>query len=647
MFCPNCGSQVPEDAAFCPQCGARPENENSNEKNNAVAADTAAEITAEASSVQDTPAQDGTSSTLSLEKPGVARKKKRLKKPVAIGASSAGTLLLAGIIAFVISPVFRNNVCKAFLSPDQYFRYVVKTAASEGAKDISNMVDLVNQSGTKLESLAVKGTVSMEFGDKLYEVASENVGPEAGMVLRYIESVSYTCDVAGSEKGLSGDYAINLNGKEITNVGVALDAENERLFYSIPDLNPKALCLDFGKGSNAEMDKIMGTIEEFIKIMPDEKALEKITTRYATAAVKAIGDIEETKETLEIEDVSQKVTTLTVEIDEELVADVLVAVLDEVPGDKEMEKIVKDCASLEIFKDEEKNADEIYEDFLDEVEDLKDDIDPDELGNIDVELSLYINNSGDIIGFTADVGPADVTLVSLEKGNKYASEFSIKAGSQGFTIEGSGTKSGNKMTGEYTVGAGKTKILGIDYENVDADKLKDGNFVGNATISVRDGISGLLSMAGQSEAAKVISSAKIKIESKDTSASMGFYLGDDMLFKVNADIKENKGGKVKIPSDYVVVDGPEDLEAWVENFDETYFDKILSRLKDAGIPGLIVDRLEDSTVGAPVEESISPSLTSEEIRSYVEKQNGVDMEEISKFINENPELLEQLEKIQP
>ena len=634
MFCPNCGSQVPEDAAFCPQCGARPEKENNNDTNNAVAADTAAEITAEASSAGDTPVQDAGTSTFSLEKPSVARKKKRIKKPVAIGASSVGTVILAGIIAFVISPVFRNSVCKAFLSPDQYFRYVIKTAASSGAKDISDTVDIINQSGNKLSSLAASGTVSMELGDKLYEVVEENAGPEAGLVLRYIDSVSYTCDVAGSEKGLSGDYAINLNGKEITNLEFAMDAENSRLFYSIPDLNPQALCLDFGQGNNAQMDKLVGTFEEILKIMPDEKALEKITTRYATAAVKAIGGINETKETLEIDDVSQKVTTLTLEIDEELVSKVLVAVLEEVPGDKEMEKIVKDCASLEIFKDQDMDADEIYEDFLDAVEDLKDDIDPDEMGNIDVELSLYINNRGEIIGFLADVGPADVTLVSLEKGDNYASEFSIKSGSQGFKIEGSGTVSGNKMSGKYTVGAGKMKILGIDYENVDADKLKAGNFVGNATISVRDGISGLLSMAGQSEAAKIISSAKIKIESKDTSASVGFYLGDDMLYKVNAEIKENKGGKVKIPTNYVVVNGPEDLQSWVANFDETYFDKILSRLKDAGIPKVIVNELEDSIAGTTDDEVIEGS----------EELGGMEMDEINKLITQNPKLSEQLER---
>ncbi|MGC9167900.1 MAG: DUF2116 family Zn-ribbon domain-containing protein [Desulfurella sp.] len=39
MFCPNCGTQIPDDSKFCPSCGTRfdkPQSKNTNDFVNSV-----------------------------------------------------------------------------------------------------------------------------------------------------------------------------------------------------------------------------------------------------------------------------------------------------------------------------------------------------------------------------------------------------------------------------------------------------------------------------------------------------------------------------------------------------------------------------------------------------------------------------------
>lgn len=575
MYCNNCGKEMPDGDLFCQHCGAK---------------------------IDETTPLEQPQNEVTPPKKSPKKLGKKLWVPI---VSVVGVLAVTVGAAFA-HPVGRNFLTKLVMSPEKYFEHSLTKNAKSFTDDLYASINSFKE--MSFQEGGAEGEMKLEFGEGFKDLVESTAGSEAEYIT-WIDSLGADFDVAASRKGVSGDIVYKINDNKITTVELDADAENFVAYYRFPDINDEALMVDFGEifekaGMGALLqiiEGLSGEVDKFFGLIPEQKVTEDIFVRYAKVIAGEIKDVEEESEKIEIEGVSQKCTVLTAEIDGEVLLAMAKSVLVELKDDEDVEGVVKDF--MKAYDIDES----YYDDFIDQIDGTLDEF-PDEIEeNISFDVKLYVNNKGEIVGFGFEVQGAELSYITLQKGDKKAIEFKVEGPGANISFAGVEEENGGKVSGDYALKANSMELIKIKTSDIDMNKAKMGQFTGKVTITAGSGLSTLVNMAGGmggsdvKKAIDIISGIKLELAATDTTAKMSVYSNDKMFISLNVEATRNNNTKLTIPSSYVEVTSTADMESWLSGCS---IDGLLDNLRDADLPGELASELENNYAESQVQNDV-------------------------------------------
>ena len=555
--CPNCGSSVSEQA-FCSVCGARLQ-------------DTTAPLDPSTAEVDD------------------AITSGSKNKGVVIGAIVAIIVVLFAVFAFA-SPVVKNYIAKTFSSPQEYFSYVVNHAVEEAAEPIANNFD-TNKALT-METLSASGDIRIVKGDQLIPFLKNFIPAEATEgILRWFESAGLTYNFVNGKDGVGLNAELALNETPIVTYSMVNDAATGDIYLSFPTYQSTALSMAT-QSSASRYESSMEIYQAWISALPSGEAFKEMLKRYTLCVCDNIQDVSKSKETLDAAGISQKVTVLTATIDYPTCKSIAIDFLLELKSDPEIIRFIDEIASTI-----NANSEDFIHAVNEAIEDVQAATEPDE--GFPLVCTLYVNSRSEIIGFSLSDAPAAFSLSSFTTtdGNQYGSVFSYASSGVSVAVEGSGTQSENTRSGNYVFKYNNIPLVNIQVFALQYDKLLAGFVHGDIELRLTDeAIGTIVAATDNALPANVLKDLSVKLNSRapsvdKTAGVLSISSGDDVLIEFSANCNLEKGGELRLPSDYIRADNEEAVAQWLLSFD---FEALINNLRTAGVPDPLIAMLLES-----------------------------------------------------
>lgn len=564
-FCINCGAELEEGSAFCIKCGSG------------------------------TDSQDAEPDRKSFFK--------KLNKKIIIRVVVA-VLAVVVVVGIVTTPWVSNQFMKLILPSDAYFQYVVKNNVVDSADKITAVLNEYRE--LQENGFSQNGELEIEVGKGLNALVSKVSGENLPSEVNWVKEASLDYESASKDGKTSLEMEVALNDEDIAKAKLVADANGDSVYLSLPEMNSQPIRFDLGDiASGADTSQANAVMNELLEVIPSEKAINKLVVKYVKCIVKQVDQVNEKSEAVTVDGVTQKLTVSTVRIDDRLLKNAAIAALEEARDDKEIKEIITDLQNAPTL-----NApDDLYNDYLSAVNEglsaLRSD-DASFMGDEYIDLSLYIDGSGEIVGARVylenDITEIEGRYIQVQKGNKYAEELNVsqKTSSSGdmdveVCFKGNGKISMGKKTGEYKLTAMGFEIGAITVEKLDTEKLEEGVVNGKIILKPGKSIGSMLSMSTGDSSLKFISDIELVIDSdsksiKNEDAKIALYYKGDMCLAVHSDYKIGGAKNVKLPNSFANGSDGELAQNWAKSND---YNKFFDNLSDAGMPANILSELKD------------------------------------------------------
>lgn len=628
MFCEKCGATVGENDQFCPECG---------EKIAGNAVTEPEKETAEKQETVQTPVQQENVQTPVQPLPQEPVQEKKAKKggkklPLIIAAC---VVIVALVIGFANSSVLANTFKKVTASPEEYYQWVEKKQLEEAAKNMGTAYEdyLLQILQCYDQSNSVEVTLTCEEGvEDWLDMLELLTGGD--LDLSWLSQVKLGISQTMKDGVLSGTVNLTLDKQELLELTGMIDSESESVYFGIPTLSSKYLSVDMDDSYDgrylAEMLQTVASLEKLEKGLPKSEKLEKILYKYIELALSKLDDVKlNDKKTLRAGGVTQECTQLKVTLDMDTLSEMVEEIFEALAEDEDIEKMIIDvCQALDDMDgyDFDVDADDVYDEFVDACEDMETSakyIDGDE----EVVMLVYVDNTGNVVGREIEVeDDVTITLFAPEDGKKAGYKVSVEAyGTTYFSLEGSGTKSGNSLDATFALELEKNELLEITTRKLDLDSLKAGLINGTVEVRLASGVSKLLDLyfenqyswyewwygeaydykndSGYKMATKVLSfiedmvlsmDASMSKDKRTTTISLAEESGKktEQLVSLKVAAETGSGKKVSVPSSKNVYDATDidDLEDW---WDELDWKNFLKKLDKTSLPSDWIDIIDD------------------------------------------------------
>ena len=556
MKCNVCGSELKENERFCGNCGASRDN------------------------MEETP-----------EVPVENASKKKVKLPKALIAVAAAIVLLVGGF-FIFKDAIMGRI--AFMLPaESQLKLAYKQAAKDWAKESGEFVTDVNEMKVSEEG-TVSGDVSVSIGD----AAKKELEEEAGLDLGDISKVFVAYEARYNDSKILYDMSVGLGKTKIMTMDIVMDMEEEVMSLTIPELNDTAIEFEMESDLNIDMEEFEYAMEQPAEmqklmedILPSEKLLEDMIPRYIAVMVQAIDEVERQKDVVEVGDVSQKATALTVELDDDLIENIGTVFVKELEEDKALEEYLKGAAkALAKYQDDSISNSEwkdIYDDFLEGMEDAFDSMAEEEMFKKGIEIVTWVNSKNEIIGFEIE---DTIEIMSVKDGKKVAKQIQImepEYDEKLLKILAEGEEKKEVFTGDVKLYVSGEKVFTTQ---VDRFKWTDDQFDLVASFDVTEEMLEALDLGD------LYSDITLKVEistsKKATNIAFKGIINDKEWVVLECSGKEKEGKtKISYPSDTVSAD---DIDEWVETMDAETIVKNLEKVGVLDILDVDKDDLIDS-----------------------------------------------------
>lgn len=544
MFCKNCGNELTGSEVFCPKCGfqnaAQAETEQAQPDFSAQQSGTCpvcgnpvnptatfcttcgATLNGAADSSMNNSMNNGTNygSDFGYSEPP---KKKRKKAPFIIGGAAA-VVLIAGGICIANAASLGNFIKRTFSSPESYYQSVGKEALSDAAESFGDSYDTYLK---RMEESKSGGSVDLTL--RLEEGGRSLLGTIAPMDISWLNEISLKVNSQMDGASSQGALEFYLNDDKLASMQIAADLDLEELYMKVPELSSEYLGMDLAQiaaesGMSVEMTTEMSQMfTDLSKYCEDGDTVAALMERYGNIIFDNIDSVEKSSGTLEAPGVSQKCTVLRAELDAEDMTNIANDVLDELSSDKDIEKIIRafaDTAQTMSPDDTSLDGDSMYQEFLAQIDSMRSDIENMPLEGTDAALinELSVDNSGKIIGcsFSAFEDGTETPVFNYSRaqdGKDFGMMTVISSGSSAFDIRGTGTISGSKESGTYTISMDDSPLLAVAVDDYDIKAARNGKAEGSFTITPQ---AGLLSMMGSEDFSMILNySLKATFSSSD------------------------------------------------------------------------------------------------------------------------------------
>lgn len=617
MFCSKCGSEVDESVKFCPKCGALLQS--AIETAQEAVPETVQEETKEAAESADDAKAGQAKETVTEAAAGAADKG---KKKVIIWAAAAA----AAVLLLLIIPNLGNFYYSKLASPQKYFAHVAKRELDECASNFAaiykNTVKNLNpfDSGAEFD-------VSFELGRKAADLL-EIVGDLAGVDVSEIKKLQISGDYNINKDKVRAEVETYLNKDSIISADVIFDDAAGNAYLLIPELSSQYIGAEEiaspytlpgsliyagfgGYGSLDEDDakELYQTIDDALGALPRDGKIESIIKKYGHLIAENIGEVKKkTGKTLKVKGITQNCTLLEVTLDEDTLEDIKEKILSEIERDKDIKEIIAGFSKINAFG--EIDEDEMIEEIYNSVEYVIDDLiyEVNRTQDEELVLKLYVDNGCNIIGVETEIEYGYYTdsfkFESVKKGSKVAYNLDID---EEYTLSGSGKKSGDKITAEFSLEDGEgNEYAVVSTKNWDIKKMKKGEISGVFTIKPGKALTAMPTSGLLYELPREIRSAlgglgnlNLKNTALELDIESGFdkaefdatlFYKDEVFFSAGFYFKNIGSSKISIPQKAVIVEDLDDLEDWAETVN---WDKFLKKLAKTAIPDEVIDILED------------------------------------------------------
>lgn len=419
----------------------------------------------------------------------------------------------------------------------------------------------------------------------------------------------------GMEMATNGDLVqmavdAQINGKSIVSAETVVDYLGGMVYIAVPEINSQYIAgeVDFSQMQNA-MQAGSAAMEEYadlIKDLPTDKELNSVLTRYLNVVLETMNEPTTGETELTAAGITKAVTATTYSFTRYNVLDIATQVLTTAKTDAELEKVL-DAFSKVVNEQGAKQAAEqgyVWTDVdlhaqlmeaidpaLEDIQDSKEDVEDLEFA----QLVIYTDGDDPVGGklvVSDGYSTMDYVIIySLKDGKNTALVANIMGTMQ---LTGSGTVSGSKISGEYTLLIQGQECLNLEIEDFDTKAFNKGELKGTVRLSFGDAL--LDSMGNNALLSEdTVIELELNITGKKAEIDVNLYQDDILFFGIAMSSKTTSGGKIKVPADYVKADDSDAAQAWLENAE---FANVLSNLKSAGVPTKLVDLLEQSLENA-------------------------------------------------
>ncbi len=596
LFCEKCGNQIEEGSLFCGICGA-PVNAAGNEPQ-----------TAPVTEVVAPEAENIPMDTFFSEEESNNKKKGRMPIWAKIGIPVVALGLVA-VIVLNIATIW-GTLLRWVGSGESYFRFVQ-------SKEIDAMSEnfIENYYSSRTENKEFKTTLSM--GVTVDESLGELLLIEDDEILKLINDVELVTTLNSQKEKLGADVALNLSDKQIISLETILDAGNDSVYFTVPEILDTYMKSKLGLD---EADISFDIFNETAEALPEDDDLKELIKNYSTLIFDCVEDVEKESHTLKIDGIEQDCTSLSFEITDELATKMAKAVLEEAKDDETVKKVIEDIEEA-IGTDED-----AYDEFVDAVDEALDELDDYEAEDITfAEITEYVNHSHEIIGFEIEVEDQTVFFATAVDGNEVATEINFM---DQLLLVGKGSVEDDLLAGKFTLEMSDKKLAEIKLSNYDIELAEKGLFAGNIKLSLLDDGIDML----DSEAASVFKllNPSIEIDVKrpdDNKCDLKLNLlgsSNTVLLGFDATVTtSDNADNISVPKDAIDI---EDEEAMAELAASLDFEKILENLKDAGVPDELFEMLTQLVAPTPDPygyDAYGDFATSDDIYDFSET-NGYD-----------------------
>ena len=376
-----------------------------------------------------------------------------------------------------------------------------ETEKAAFAKAIQEMGADYAQDLAQIGDGAVKGNAEIKLS--LDDGGKAILGMLTPVDISWLEDASMDTKVNLNEGTMIETMDVKVNGTKICTIEYYFDTENSEVYMRIPELNEGYIKMNMEQmtqEAEAEMEEegmdssfstsmdladAMNSYFSTLNNLPEADALTSILTRYSDIIFDNMTDGENPgTQSSAAGDVSQELTVLEGHVTQAEAQPMFQQILDTAKTDEELKGLIESWT--EAMNDPEYS----YDTFLQAIEDLEKDLDGeiDESDTSGFVLRAWVDDNGEVVGreVLADDGEQEESLFSYlctTDGDQRGFSFTMGSDEDSVGLYGSGTLSGDVLSGTYTFTSGGEDAVVIEVADYDTKAVENGIWKGTYTIS--------------------------------------------------------------------------------------------------------------------------------------------------------------------
>lgn len=376
-----------------------------------------------------------------------------------------------------------------------------ETEKAAFAKAIQEMGADYAQDLAQIGDGAVKGNAEIKLS--LDDGGKAILGMLTPVDISWLEDASMDTKVNLNEGTMIETMDVKVNGTKICTIEYYFDTENSEVYMRIPELNEGYIKMNMEQmtqEAEAEMEEegmdssfstsmdladAMNSYFSTLDNLPEADALTSILTRYSDIIFDNMTDGENPgTQSSAAGDVSQELTVLEGHVTQAEAQPMFQQILDTAKTDEELKGLIESWT--EAMNDPEYS----YDIFLQAIEDLEKDLDGeiDESDTSGFVLRAWVDDNGEVVGreVLADDGEQEESLFSYlctTDGDQRGFSFTMGSDEDSVGLYGSGTLSGDVLSGTYTFTSGGEDAVVIEVADYDTKAVENGIWKGTYTIS--------------------------------------------------------------------------------------------------------------------------------------------------------------------
>lgn len=604
MVCPHCGKPVYDGNLFCTFCGGKLDVGAGNPPAGGQTGG-AEDFTLGNTQTFSAPATEPVEPAFAapeFDAPKPKKKRKLSKKVIIAIVSGAVAAALVLTVALNFRKI-RGFFVLTFGSDEDYFEFVEEHEAERYAETIASAYAMP----LRLLRMDSSGETTLSFtgNENLLSAFLKDLGVDYNGELSVLRELQLETSHNLTKDGMSVGAGLVISGQPIISANVTMDFTTQTIYYSIPELSDKIITLPGAKlmSGGSEFQETLEVMRQVGGLIPSEKELSKLLERYIGVALDALDNVTVDETTLEVLGVSQNCRRITMRISERTLAYITKAILQEAKTDETIRNLFRQVQNSKLVQSAVGAGalppDAImaqYNLLLSRIDELLEEL---ELVTPSSEEFLvitdYVDSSHDVIG--REVRTAGGTVFSYataKNGKNVASK--VEVGERIF-LRGTGTQSGNKVTGEYVLTVSNFqeehevgRLLLTDFN---VKSFRQGELNGKIRIVPSEEL--LSSLFGSRLMASILQlSAEFDFKTSGDSfdVDVNLLMGDEVMLGVSMKNSFSDGGKVSVPRgdllDIQDRDAPEKL------LNSLKLDQLRKSLRRTKLPAELLDYVDDA-----------------------------------------------------